>query len=103
VLRSLLLVGVVLVVVLSVALAWPLLRRVVPKRIDRRTPLERALDLVRASLGRSTPDRRRALDLLGRALGSDRTAREALDLAWSRPDPDPPRVEGLVEHVEQRP
>jgi hypothetical protein len=102
VLRAVLPVAALVLIGLAVALAWPLLRRVVPERVDRRTPLERALDLVRASLRRSSPDRRRALDLLGRTLGHEGPGRDALDLAWSRPDPDPRSVEGLVEHVEQR-
>jgi hypothetical protein len=102
VLRTLLLAGALLLAALAVALAWPLLHRLVPKRVDRRTALERALELVRSSLRRSAPDRRRALDLLGRELGPDQAARAALELAWSRPDPDPPHVEGLVDRVEQR-
>lgn len=87
--------------VLAVVLAWPLLRRLVPEQHDARTPLERALDLVRASLRRGQSDRRRALDLLARRLGRDRRARQALELAWSRPEPDSLRIEQLVDAVQQ--
>jgi hypothetical protein len=80
--------------------ARPLLHRLVPEPRDARTPLERALALVRASATRNEADRRRALDLLGRAL-RDRRARDALDLAWSAPDPTPADIEQLVERVER--
>jgi hypothetical protein len=102
VLRALLLAGALLLASIAALLVRPFLRRLIPERVDRRTALERALDLVRSSLRRNAPDRRRALDLLGRELGRDGSAREALGLAWSRPDPDPPRVESLVERVEER-
>jgi hypothetical protein len=102
-LRGLLLAGAALLVLGAAAIAWPLLRRLVPEERDDRSPLERALDLVRGSLGRSAADRRRALDLLARALGRERATRDALDLAWSRPEPDPARVERLVEQLEHRP
>ena len=101
-LRALLLACAAVLVVVAAAFAWPFLRRLVPEDRDERSPLERALDLVRGSLGRSGPERRRALDLLARTLGRERAARDALDLAWSRPEPDPGRVEGLVEQLERR-
>ena len=101
-LRVLLLTGALLLVFAAFVLAWPLVRRLLPEERDDRSPLERALDLVRTSLGRSPPDRRRALDLLARALPRDGAAQDALDLAWSRADPDPTRVEGFVERVEAR-
>lgn len=82
----------------ALLLARPLLRRVVPEPRDTRTPLERALALVRASLTRDDDDRRRALDLLGRALPDDQ-GRGALDLAWSEADPTPDGIEKLVERV----
>jgi len=43
---------------------------------------------------------RRALDNLARALGRRPSASEALDLAWSEPDPEPARIERLVEQIE---
>jgi hypothetical protein len=73
----------------------------VPEPRDDRTPLQRALDLVRESTRRDPRDRRRALDLLARVLGRDPSARRALDLAWSRPDPEPSGISSLVESVER--
>ncbi len=99
-LRTLLLAAAALLVAGALALLWPLLRRLVPEPHDDRTPLQRALDLARASLARGPEDRRRALDLLARVVGRDR-ARALLDLAWSRPQPDPARMESLLESVEQ--
>jgi hypothetical protein len=99
-LRALLLAGAALLVAAALVLLWPLLRRLVPEPHDDRTPLQRALDLVQSSLTRGPADRRRALDLLARVTGRDRS-RVALDLAWSRPHPDPARIESLVESVER--
>jgi hypothetical protein len=99
--RTLALVLAAALVAAAVALAWPVGRRLVPAPRDDRTPLQRALDLVRESLRRDPRDRRRALDLLARVLGRDRRARHALELAWSRPDPDPSVVSSLVETVER--
>jgi hypothetical protein len=84
----------------AVLLVYPVVRRLIPAPVDRRTPRQRALDLVRASLGRGGEDRRRALDMLGRALAEDTHARDALDLAWSEPEPEPDRVLELVQAVE---
>ena len=86
----------------AVLLAYPAVRRLIPEPVDDRTPLQRALDLVRSSLGRGGEDRRRALDVLGRALADDERARDALTLAWSKPEPEPKRVTELVEAVEER-
>ena len=87
----------------ALVLLYPLVRRLIPEPVDPRTPLQRALDLVRASLGRPPEDRRRALDLLGRTLAGDTRAPTALSLAWSEPVPEPERVSELVDAVEQRP
>jgi hypothetical protein len=83
----------------AVVVLRPRRRRVVAH--DGRSPLERALAFARESLGRSPEDRRRALDLLGRALGPDEAARSAFELAWSPPQPDPERVEQLVDAVDR--
>ena len=99
-LRALLLAGAALLVALAGVLLWPLLKKLVPEPHDDRTPLQRALDLARASLSRSPEDRRRALDLLARVVGR-KQSRDALDLAWSRPQPDAARIESLVESVER--
>jgi hypothetical protein len=101
-LEALLLAAAAVLVLVAAWLALPILRRLVPERIDSRTPLERALALSRASLGRGAGDRRRALDLLARALGRDTTARDALELAWSEPEPEPARIERLVDTIEGR-
>lgn len=101
-LRALLLLGAALLLAVAAIAVWPLLRRLVPVRIDTRTPLERALALARASLGRGGDDRRRALDVLGRALAADPHARDALDLAWSEQGPEVASVEQLIDAVEHR-
>lgn len=100
-LRALLFGGAAVLLEVAGVLLFPLVKRLLPERRDDRTPLQRALDLVRASLGRGPGDRRRALDLLARAVGRD-GSRAALDLAWSRPQPDPVRIEALVDSVERR-
>jgi hypothetical protein len=66
--------------------------------------LARALALVRASLTRSQADRRRALGLLSRALRrrhEPAVGQAAADLAWSEPEPDPRRMEDLVDRIER--
>jgi hypothetical protein len=83
-----------------VLLVYPVARRLIPAPVDHRTPRQRAPELVRASLGRGSADRRRALDVLGRALAEETHARDALDLAWSKPVPEPDRVLELVQAVE---
>jgi hypothetical protein len=99
-LEALLFAGAALVLVLAVYLARPLARRVVPVRPDRRTALQRALALARASVGRSSDDRRRALDLLGTTLEPKPEAHDVLALAWSRPEPEPQRVQAIVDRLE---
>lgn len=68
------------------------------------TGLERALALAREAEERSTPDRRRALGLLARLLGSrdPRLAGAADDLAWSASAPTSDAVADLVTQVEQK-
>jgi hypothetical protein len=80
--------------------------RQVQVHLQRRRPqpgaLERALFLTREAARRPTPDRRRALALLGRALGRDRRSGAARKLAWSEPTPEPQELEELVSEIEQR-
>ena len=101
-LRLLLFTVAAVLIVLAAILAVPLVRRLLPEPRDDRTPLQRALDLVRASLRLDGEERRRALDLLGRTLDRDPRARAAFDLAWSEAQPEERRVEQLVDEVESR-
>jgi hypothetical protein len=93
---------------LGVAAAVALKRRphLDPRAVFRapESPLERALRLVRASLRRPPPDRRRALDLLATALEADRdrTTADVTRLAWSAPEPTSGSVEPLLHELDQR-
>lgn len=73
--------------------------------IRRRRPqpgaLERALRLAREAERRPAADRRRALALLGRALGHDQRSGSARRLAWSEPPPEPDELEELVADIER--
>jgi hypothetical protein len=100
-LRALLFAAALVLGLLAAFMLAPLARRLIPQPRDERTPLQRALDLVRASLGRGTEERRRALDVLARTLDRDPRARDALELAWSAPEPEPRRVEDLLAEVER--
>lgn len=64
--------------------------------------LERALELTRQAEQRPVEDRRRALSLLGRALGGDRRSGAARRLAWSEPAPESGELEQLVRDIEER-
>jgi hypothetical protein len=99
-LQALLLAGALLLLAAAAVAALPAIRRLFPRRVDRRSPLERALALVRASTGRSSEDRRRALDLLARSLERPDTAGEALQLAWSQAEPGQAPIESLVQRIE---
>jgi hypothetical protein len=68
------------------------------------TGLERALALARDAERRPAPDRRRALELLARLLGSrdPGLADEAEQLAWSERAPTPDALEDLVVEVEEK-
>lgn len=101
VLRALLLAAALVLAAVGAFIAWPLLRRAVPRASDDRTPLERALAFARESLRRGPEERRRALDLLGRSVRRGDIAQRAFELAWSEPSPDPARVESLVETAER--
>ncbi len=71
------------------------------RRASQPGGLERALRLAREAQQRPAPDRRRALALLGRALGRDRRSGVARALAWSEPVPEPQELEALVSEIEQ--
>jgi len=68
------------------------------------TGLERALALARDAELRPPSDRRRALELLARLLGSrdPNLAEEAEQLAWSEQAPTPDALEDLVVEVEEK-
>jgi hypothetical protein len=72
-------------------------------KAEQLTGLERALALAREAERRPTPDRRRALGLLARLLGSrdPRLAGAADELAWSAPAPTPDALAELVNRVER--
>jgi hypothetical protein len=73
-------------------------------RRDRRAALARALEQVRhAARHADVPERRRALDLLARALRGVRRAGEGGDasrLAWSRREPTGESMEALADEIE---
>jgi hypothetical protein len=73
------------------------------RQAARLTGLERALALAREAERRPTPDRRRALGLLARVLGSrdPRLAGAADELAWSAPAPTTDALADLVSRVER--
>ncbi len=68
------------------------------------TGLERALALARDAESRPAPDRRRALELLARLLGTSdpALAGDAEQLAWSEPAPTPVALADLVTEVEEK-
>jgi hypothetical protein len=103
-LRRLLFGAAVLLVLLAAALLVPRRRRRPAPTTGALDPLGRALALVRASLSRPAPDRRRALGLLARTLrrrGDTAIAESAGDLAWSEPEPDPERIARLADGIER--
>ena len=72
------------------------------RRVAAPGGLAHALRLLRESARRPVPDRRRAADYVARAAarrGSD-SAADAIRLAWSAPDPQPPEVAALADRVE---
>lgn len=67
------------------------------------SPLARALLLAREAEHRDPADRRKALGLLARVLGSSEgLGRTASELAWSPPEPLPGQIESVVGEVERR-
>lgn len=106
VLAAILLAGAMLLLGVAAAVALGRRPQLDPRAVfgAPEAPLERALRLVRASLRRPPPDRRRALDLLATALeaGRDRTTADATRLAWSAPEPTPGSVEPLLHELDQR-
>jgi len=74
------------------------------RRVEPTTDeLERALRLAREAEGRQVSDRRRALGLLARLLGSRdrRLSGAASELAWAKPEPEGAALATLVADVER--
>jgi len=73
-------------------------------RRRRRAPeieLVRAIRLARSAQGLGPPERRRALELVARALGRGELQSRATRLAWSEPTPEPAEFELLVAAIER--
>jgi hypothetical protein len=85
-------------------LVWLGIRALSARRspVDRRTPLVRALTLVRQAQHREESDRRRAVGLLARTLPRDdgELPGRASEVAWSKPQPSPTSLEDLAAAVE---
>jgi hypothetical protein len=70
-------------------------------RLERMTPLERALELLRRATARGEDAQsRRALERLARELHGEPLAADAERLAWSRPRPEQDEIETLRTRVE---
>jgi hypothetical protein len=103
--RRVLFAAAALLVVLALVVLVPVVRprraRAAAPAVD---PLARALALVRAARTRPPPDRRRALGLLSRTVrtrsGPEEAARDAADLAWSKPEPQPDAMTKVADRVE---
>jgi hypothetical protein len=94
--------GSVLLVAGLAGLALPIIRRrarLAPE--GRGDALRRAVELLRESTARGTPDRRRAASHAGRLVGEPVVAADAARVAWSRPDPGSPDVTALADRVER--
>ena len=81
--------------------AWQLELLARRRRGAPEIPLARAIRLARAAQTLPGPERRRALELLARALGRGELQREATRLAWSEPTPEPGELELLVATIER--
>ena len=75
-------------------------RLLAARRRPAQDAVAHALTLVREAEERPPPDRRRALDLLARALPGDGGATAVRDLAWSEPEPRSADLSALVERLE---
>lgn len=70
-------------------------------RLERLTPLERALELLRRAAAGDEADRGRlALERVARELGDDELGSDARRLAWSRAQPDSQSMDSLRTRVE---
>ncbi len=103
-LRLLLLLGSGLAFLGAGGLLAPELLALLPsyRRVDRRTPLQRALDNVRAARERDAQPRRRALELLAREVGDDELEERIRELAWSPPSPPADEMQRVADQAEER-
>jgi len=78
--------------------AWYVLRT---RRLDRLSPLERALELLRrANAGGESARSRRALERVARELHGHPLEEDARKLAWSRPRPEQADIDSFRSRVE---
>jgi hypothetical protein len=102
-LHLLLLAGAALALLLAAGLLLPELRSLVPayRRVDRRTPLERALAHVRASRAQDAPPRRRALERLAREVDDPELGVRIRELAWSPSSPEGSEMDRVADQIEE--
>ncbi len=86
----------------AAALLGPELVALLPsyRRVDRRTPLERALAHVRSARAQDTPPRRRALERLAREVDDPELGTRIRELAWSPPTPEEDEMDRLARQAE---
>jgi hypothetical protein len=102
-LHMLLLAGAAFALLLAAALLAPELMALVPayRRVDRRTPLERALAHVRAARAHGAPPRRRALERLAREVDDPELGVRIRELAWSPSSPEGSEMDRVADQVEE--
>jgi len=102
-LHVLLLGGATLALLLAAALLVPELLALAPayRRVDRRTPLERALAHVRAARAHDAPPRRRALERLAREVDDPELGVRIRELAWSPSSPEGTEMERVADEIEE--
>jgi Flp pilus assembly protein TadB len=87
--------------VLALGLGRRLWRRWRKSRLERMTPLQRSLELLkRAAAGGEAQPSRRALERVARELGDNELGADARRLAWSRSRPDAQSMDSLRDRVE---
>jgi hypothetical protein len=103
-LHVLLLVAAALLLLLAAALLVPEVLALAPasRRVDRRTPLERALAHVRAARAYADPRRRRALERLAREVDDPELGTRIRELAWSPPSPEKDEMDRVADQAGRR-
>jgi hypothetical protein len=86
-----------LAAVALVLLALEVKRALAGRRVDSRSPLDRALAFLERA--RSVPERRKALDRLARVVPDAELADEARTLAWAEPPPGSAEAAALAERA----